>query len=247
MDRTLAKLRAKEPVTIVVTGDSCSVDTHWTWGHKNWVQLLAEAVWETYGDGFITVINSSKCGNSYAEELKRLPQSILRFQPDVVVSAIVLGDQGRGREGLEQTKEAARQFVRRIRETCGSEVLLMTFNPVVYGYWSPVPEGTKPGEPFPAPGRGEANADALLELGRELGLPVADVFGEWTRRRIPFRLMTAHPQWLRMRMADTVHPNAQGHLAIFREVAPFFQVPRYFPWEEVPVAFLETEAPLAGT
>ena len=51
--------------------------------------------------------------------------------------------------------------------------------------------------------------------------------------------MTSHPQWLRMRMADTVHPNAQGHLAIFRELAPVFRVPRYFPWEEVPVEFMD--------
>ena len=30
-----------------------------------------------------------------------------------------------------------------------------------------------------------------------------------------------------------VHPNAAGHLAMFRELAPAFDVAPYFPWEEV--------------
>ena len=32
--------------------------------------------------------------------------------------------------------------------------------------------------------------------------------------------------------SDLVHPNAQGHLAIFRSLAPFFEVPPQFTWEE---------------
>ena len=42
-----------------------------------------------------------------------------------------------------------------------------------------------------------------------------------------------------MRMIDTVHPNAIGHLALFREPAPTFEVPLFFPWEEAPVALAQ--------
>jgi hypothetical protein len=38
-------------------------------------------------------------------------------------------------------------------------------------------------------------------------------------------------------MADTVHPGPSGHLALFREIAPFFNVPKYLPWEEVPFEY----------
>ena len=50
----------------------------------------------------------------------------------------------------------------------------------------------------------------------------------------------ANPQNLCMRMMDTVHPNAIGHLALFRELAPTFEVPLFFPWEEVPVALAQS-------
>lgn len=66
-ERTLQKLRNQEPVTIVNIGDSTSVVTHATHGRHNWFTYLNEALWETYGDGFITMINTAKCGTSFAE------------------------------------------------------------------------------------------------------------------------------------------------------------------------------------
>jgi lysophospholipase L1-like esterase len=232
MEKTLTKLRQQEPVTIVVAGDSCSVDTHWTRGHKNWVQLLSEALWECYGDGFLYVINSSKCGLGWETQRKRLEESILRFQPDLVVFAIGGLTVNRGPEALEADRQCAREVVRRVQEA-GSEVLLNTFHPVVYGYWEPRPEGAPPGEAFlQHPGRGAAAAQALVELAAELGVPIVDHYSAWARTRIPFKHQTAHPNGLWIRMADPVHPGPQGHLAIFRELAPVFGVARYFPWEE---------------
>ena len=35
-------------------------------------------------------------------------------------------------------------------------------------------------------------------------------------------------------MIDPVHPNALGQLMLFREMAPAFDVAKYFPWEEIP-------------
>ncbi|NCO33413.1 MAG: hypothetical protein AUJ92_07290 [Armatimonadetes bacterium CG2_30_59_28] len=58
-------------------------------------------------------------------------------------------------------------------------------------------------------------------------------YAAWQNHGIPFKHQAAHPQHLWLRMADIVHPNALGHLAMFRELAPVFGVSPNFPWEEV--------------
>ncbi len=232
MRRTLAKLRRQEPVTIVVAGDSCSVDTHWTRGHKNWVQLLTEALWEEYGDGLLYVVNSSKCGLGWARQRECLDEAILRFQPDLVVFAIGGLTVHRGPDPLAADRECATEVIRRV-QAAGAEVLLNTFNPVVYGFWEPRPEGAPPGEAFlDHPTRGRAAAQALVDLAAELDVPIVDHYAAWARTEIPFKHQAAHPNGLWIRMADPVHPGPQGHLAIFRELAPVFGVAKCFPWEE---------------
>ncbi|HPP12079.1 MAG TPA: SGNH/GDSL hydrolase family protein [bacterium] len=238
MERTLEKLGKQEPTVIVVIGDSCSVDCHWTLGRKNWVQYLSEALWHTYGDGFITVINSSKCGSSYTSELTRLETSVLRFRPDLVVSAIggLAKDKPPKEADLFATdRAAAREVIKRI-QAAGSEILFITWNPVVYGYWQPLPEGARPGEAFPeSPAHSEASAKALKDLAEELKLPVVDLYSAWKNHRIPYRFLTAHPQNLWLWMADTIHPGPVGHLAFFRTIAAAFKVSPYFPWEHTPL------------
>lgn len=235
MEKTLAKLRNQEPTTIVVTGDSCSVDTHWTRGQKNWPQLLAEALWEQYGDGFIWLINSSRCGLGWEAAGERLERAVLRFSPDLTHFGGMGLRAHLGPEALEADRQCATQVIRRVQEA-GSEVLLSTLNPVVYGYWEPRPEGAPPGEAYlEHPGRGQAAADALVELAGELEVPIVDHYSAWAHHQIPFKHEGAHPQNLWMRLADTVHPGPQGHLAIFRALAPVFGVSPYFPWEETPL------------
>jgi len=227
MQRTLEKLRTQSSVTIVNIGDSVTVDTPWTFGRKNWVQFLAEALWTHYGDGFIWVINSAKCGTSFPRELERLEVAVLRFQPDLVMLQLQMGDD------LEAGKRAAREIVRRVREN-GAEVLLRTLNPVVHGFATAAPEGAEPGEAFDGhPSRGESCAQATRDLAAELGCALCDHYALWKQHRKPYTYETANPQGLCMRMADTVHPGPIGHLACFRDIAPLFGVPKYFHWEEV--------------
>jgi lysophospholipase L1-like esterase len=235
MEKTLGKLKRQEPVTIVVSGDSCAVDSHWTRGQESWVQLLSEALWHMYGDGFITVINSSACGLAWERQAERLDSTILRFSPDLVIFGIGGLTVDRGPEALETDRRQATEIIRRV-QAAGSEVLLNTFNPVVYSYWEPRPEGAAPGEAFlDHPGRGQAAAQALVTLAGELGVPIVDHYSAWARHQVPFKHRGAHPQGLWIRMGDTVHPGPQGHLAIFRELAPLFRVSPYFPWEETPL------------
>jgi len=238
MERTLEKLRKQKPTVIVVIGDSCSVDCHWTLGRKNWVQYLAEALWHTYGDGFITVINSSKCGSSYTSELERLENSVLRFHPDLVISAIggLKKDQAsESPDAFSSDRACARKVFQKI-QSAGSEILIITWNPVVYGYWEPLPEGTRPGEAFTnSSAHSEESVRALQQLAEELKLPVVDLYTAWKNHKIPYRFLTGHPQNLWLWMADTVHPGPIGHLAFFRTIAPAFKVCPYFPWEHTPL------------
>ena len=233
MQRTLQKLAAGQPTTIVVVGDSTSVDTPWTFGRKNWVGYLAEALWAAYGDGVVTMINSSRCGNRFAAELPRLQRSVLRFAPDLTIVGLGLNDARQDPFDIEACSGQARELIAALQRG-GSEVLLRTFNPVVFGYWQPRPDGAAPGEAFDPDGRFARWAARLVEIGRDTGCPVVDHFTLWRQRRVPHRHDAAHPQGLRMRMGpDTVHPGGVGHLAFFRDLAPAFGVPRYFPWEEV--------------
>jgi len=234
MEKTLAKLRAKEPVTIVVVGDSCWLETPWTYGRKNWVSYLHEALWAAYGDGLVTMINQSRCGNSFESELKIMDRSILRFSPDLVILGLIV--RGDTEEERETSRTQAREMAGRIRER-GGEILFATHTPVVYGFWKGTPATARPGEAFPdAPSRGAVHARALVELAGELGCPVVDHYAAWAGHTVPYAHLGAHPQGLWMRVIDTVHPGPTGHLAVFRATAPFFKVSAYFPWEEVPLA-----------
>ena len=238
-ERTLQKLRNQEPVTIVNIGDYTSVVTHATHGRHNWFTYLNEALWETYGDGFITMINTAKCGTSFAEWEERLERYVLRFEPDLVIVSIGLNDAIQDAAAAEDSKNAARRITGRMRES-GSEVLFRTFNPVVYGYWEPRPPDAVPGEAYDAAGRGEQIARDLVALANELDCPVVDHYSLWKAHHTPYKNEAANPQNLCMRMMDTAHPNAIGHLALFRELAPTFDVPLFFPWEEVPVALAQS-------
>lgn len=234
MKRTLEKLRRQEPVTIVVLGDSTSVETPWTFGRRNWVGHLAEGLWAHYGDGFIWIVNSSCCGASAQAELNRLDTSVCRFTPDLLVVGLAMQPGGAAEAAVKEYKSDMRRLIRRVTDTCGSEILLRTPSPVVYGYGLDLPQGAVSGEAFGADeARGERSAQAVLEMGAEMGCEVVDHYGLWKKRKLPFAHPGANPQGLCMRMADFIHPGPVGHLALFRDMAPAFDIPKYFPWEEV--------------
>lgn len=235
MQRTLAKLKAGEQVTIVAFGDSITELTFHTRGRLNWVGLLAEALFETYGHGVCLMINAGKCGSSYQEGLQRLDRDVLRFHPDLVILAFGMNDAIRGVAGLAAFQEDVRTTIRRIREAGNGEVLICTPNPVVTVHGLPLPpEQPRPGRPWESADRQlRLYAEALVALGQELGCPVVDHFRSWTEKQFHVKHPVADPTGLWLRMGDAIHPGWQGHLAFFRELAPWFEVPAYFPWEEV--------------
>ena len=115
MHKTLTKLSNSEHVTIVALGDSITAETFHTRGHMNWVSLLPEAIFERYGSGVCTLINSGRCGSTCEEALTRLDRDVLRFDPDLVIISFGKNDASRGESYLEEFRAHALTCTARIR------------------------------------------------------------------------------------------------------------------------------------
>ncbi len=235
MKKTVSKLNKGEHVTIVAFGDSITEDTFHTRGHMNWVGLLREAIFEAYGAGVCTMINSGKCASSYREGLTRIERDVLRFNPELVIIAFGMNDAGAGMKGLADFKKNVESTIKLIRNKCGSEILIRTPNPVVTVHGLPLPpEQRMPGRAWDSPSRSlKEYSEALVQLAAELDCTVVDHYMLWTTKTFSVKHPVADPTGLWPRMGDAIHPGYLGHLAFFRELAPLFQVSKYFPWEEL--------------
>ena len=102
----------------------------------------------------------------------------------------------------------------------------------------PLPrEQPRPGREWASPTRPLAlYAKTLVRLAVELDCAVVDHHTLWTTKTFEVKHPVADPTGLWPRMGDAIHPGYLGHLAFFRELAPLFEVPTYFPWEEIGTA-----------
>jgi lysophospholipase L1-like esterase len=233
LTRTIAKLRAKQPVTLVAFGDSNTEVTFHTRGRMNWCGLLAEAIFEEYGHGLCTFINSGKCGSSFAEGLTRIDRDVIRHKPDAVILAFGMNDSGAGVEHLPAFRDAAMQTISRLRAV-DAQILIRTSNPIVGVHGLPLPREIQVGRPAEFPPRALKEYCAeLVRLGAEMKIPVVDHYTLWTQKRVPFKHPVCNPQELWPLMSDAIHPGELGHLRFFRELAPYFEVSSEFPWENV--------------
>lgn len=235
MNTTLTKLARGEHVTMVALGDSITETTFHTRGRMNWVQLLEEAIFEEYGNGVCTLINSGKCGSTYRDGLSRLDRDVLRYNPDLVIIAFGMNDATVGLDGLDDFKDDIKSTVELIKQQCGSEIMLRTPNPVVTVHGLPRPEGAAgPGLEWKNPKHPlKEYSAAIVEMAAELDCVCVDHYSLWNEYELKFKHPVANPCNLWPRMGDAIHPGPIGHLAFFRELAPYFKVAKYFPWEEV--------------
>jgi lysophospholipase L1-like esterase len=240
MKSTLAKLNKKEPVTIVAIGDSTSILGSHTKGRMNWFNYLHVGLAETYGDGFIYSINSSFCGATVEQELKRIDRDVCRWDPDLVIISLGIGDSNGGLSRLDKFKDEYREMVSIIREKTGSEILIRVHIPRVFGFGYNIdsrnllPEDIVPGQAWPGNDKAvEVYAETLVSLSIELNCACCDHYSLWKSKKFHFGHPQFDPQGLCCRYFDTIHPNAQGHLAFYREIASLFKLKKYFYYEEV--------------
>ena len=189
LKRTLAKLQAKEPVTIVALGDSITAGAQlWNLTPKErqteaiYHQLLGAMLREKFDYDGVTVHNAGVGGNQSFEGLERLEKDVLAHTPDLVV--VLFGGNDANSGSLPRFKESMEQIVSQLEEADAEVVLLTTL---------PMALETGKAEPF---------ADAVKELADKHKTALAD-----TRAAMLFRGQGAIGELL----ADTVHINQRGH------------------------------------
>lgn len=234
MKGTLSRLRKGEQVTIVALGDSITEITFHTKGRMNWVGLLSEALTAHYGPNICTMINSGRCGGTYEQALERLDRDVLRFNPDLVILAFGMNDTS-GDAYLDQFRCNVNETIDRIQSECGSEILIRTPNPIVVCHGLPLPpEQPRAGRSWETEVRQPRRyAQALVDIAAQRNLTCVDHYTLWSEATFSAPNASTDPNGLWPRMSDGIHPGYAGHLAFFRELAPCFEVSRYFPWEIV--------------
>jgi lysophospholipase L1-like esterase len=130
LPRTLAKLRAGEPVTVVGFGDSITTFTGGDWAQTYpgvFPELMYYGVFAQYlkagfPNGQITVINAGVGGNTTASALARMERDVIAKKPDLVF--VMLGANDSGMLSLAEYEANLRAIVSRIKET-GSDVVVV--------------------------------------------------------------------------------------------------------------------------
>ncbi|HJN15232.1 MAG TPA: GDSL-type esterase/lipase family protein, partial [Armatimonadota bacterium] len=134
--RTLAKLEAGEPVTIVTMGDSLSAKEHWANREVLWSSLLEERLEAKYGSE-VTIVNCAIGGTTLNANLVLIPRWLkVAPQPDLVTVWFGYNDWDSGMRG-EHYAEMLEYGVDRIRRLTGgaSDVMLLTTCPAL-GRWT---------------------------------------------------------------------------------------------------------------
>ena len=190
---TLQRLESGGQVRIVCFGDSITGVYYHTGGRRAWGELLGATLQQRYPNARIELINAGISGNTTADALKRMDADVLRHQPQLVVAMFGMNDTAR--LSPEEFRANLGEIVRRTR-SAGSEVILLT------------PNAVNPGDSLRPPEKVAAYAAMVRAVGRELQVPVADVFAA-------FASVQAHEpgNWVRL-MSDTIHPNLHGHALI---------------------------------
>ena len=233
MQRVLDKLRAGQKTTIVALGDSNTELTWHTHGRLNWVGLLQEALFETYGRNTCWMINSGKCGDTACDAIQRVQDDALRFLPDLVIVSFGMNDSSAGTtpDNLAEFGSALRHLVMIIRAERDCQVMFRTPNPVVI----PPCNAKILAEEEQIGMEARDNCIGLyaketVDLAEELACIVVDHYATWKRVEQQ-RGRCEEPNHLWLYMSDPIHPGPLGHLAFFREIASLFGVRSHFPWE----------------
>lgn len=138
--RTLAKLKAGKPVTIVTMGDSLTDIQHWANRQVNWPALLQKQLKDKYKSE-VTIVNPAIGGTQLRQNLVLLPRWLDKTPaPDLVTVCFGGNDWESGMRGPQFTDSCKDAIDRIRRATKGkAEVLLLTTVPSV-GHWNTMDE-----------------------------------------------------------------------------------------------------------
>lgn len=191
------KLLAGKPVRVVCFGDSVTGVYYHTGSRRAYPDMLGIALHRVSPRAKVEMINAGISGHTTVNALARIDRDVLRRKPDLVTVMFGLNDMTR--VPLDKYRANLKEIVRKCR-AAGAEVVLATPNNVT----------DTPSRPTK---KLLAYCDVVREVGRELRVPVCDVYRE-------FDAVRAHGafDW-RLQMSDVIHPNMEGHKRIAAALA----------------------------
>lgn len=204
-------LAGKKPLKWVFLGDSITMGSGTTWGHRDYTQLFAERVRMELGRKQDLVINSGVSGDNTARLLQGFDWRVRQFQPDVLflmagMNDCALGDPKRS-VAPKDFRDNLEKLVALAREIPGCQVVLQTTCPIL-------PGSTPEREP-----QFDAYMDLVRDAARQRACPLVDHAGYW--REAAKANPALHYAW----MGHAFHPNHFGHRVfaelIFKELGIF--------------------------
>lgn len=195
--RTLDDLKNGCDVTIVAFGDSITAGYAARWGFPSfWKEMLQKK----YPLARIEMINSGVSGDTTMDGVARLDWSVLSYEPDLVTINFGINDCVL-RLGLEEFEMNFVEMVRRIRAGPGSEILLLSSQPL---------------ETPPYDRMVLDYYEAIERVAREMDVGFVDVYGAWMDR------IKAGTPLSSLILPGLDHPNEAGHRIIAEELMKLF-------------------------
>lgn len=197
VEKTLKDLQNGCSVTIVAFGDSITAGFAVRRGFPSfWREMLQRK----YPDARIELINSGVSGDTTIDGLARLDWSVLSYEPDLVSINFGINDCVMGL-GLDEFELNLVQMVRRIRAGTGSEILLLSSQPL---------------ETPPYDRRVQDYYQAVQRVASEMDVGFVDVYRAWMER---VRQGTPLSSLI---LPGLDHPNEAGYKIIAEELMKLF-------------------------
>ncbi|MFB3764345.1 MAG: SGNH/GDSL hydrolase family protein [Methanotrichaceae archaeon] len=195
--RTVSDLKGGCNVTIVAFGDSITAGFA---VRRGFTVFWKEMLQKKYPDAGIKLVNAGDSGNTTLDGLARLDWDVLAYEPDLVTVNFGINDAALG-ISLEEFKGNLRQIIMRIRAGPGSEILLLS------------------SQPLETPGFDKAVLkyyDAIREVAREEDVGFVDVYSAWMER------VSQGTPLESFILEGLDHPNEEGYKVIAEAVMKFF-------------------------
>ncbi len=200
--KTLAKLRAGEPVTIVAWGDSVTYGGDASEPARRFPDLFARLLGERFPKSKISLVNAGVGGTATPGRLPALQHDVLDHHPDLVTIEFV-NDMGREDDVVRANYPSAFKQIR----DAGAEVILIT------------PHFTMPTmmkKPHPRGDETRHTVDLLRELAAAHHVPLADTSRRWAhleKEGIPYVALLDN---------GINHPDDRGHKMFVQDLMSFF-------------------------
>ena len=193
VSRTRSDLEAGADVTIVTYGDSITAGFAVRRGFPSfWKQMLQDK----YPEAGVEMINSGISGDTTLDGLSRLDWAVLSYEPDLVTINFGINDCVLGL-GLEEFEMNLVEMVQRIRAGPGSEVLLLSSQPL---------------ETPPYDRLVQDYYQAIERVAKEVDAGFVDVYGAWMRRVQQGTPLSS------LILPGLDHPNEAGYRIIAEEM-----------------------------